>query len=251
MKNLTVIFFMVFALVLGSALNAQNVEDIKFGSSVENNAIVGEASHFPNEVEKVYCWLLVTGGEGKTITLKWYHENKFMTEVTLEITYNRMRTYGFKTIAGNGGTWKVDVMDEGGKTLRSAEFTVAGGSTRSKGVASSSGSVTGVADGTMKIAGMKFGSGVESNEVVGEATLFSSSTEQVYCWLLVTGGEGQSLTIKWYLNNNLVSEVPLDIKFNRMRTYGYKTIAGMKGEWKVEIVGPSGVVMQTGTFTTN
>lgn len=231
-------------------LRAQNIEDMKFGTSVENNVIVGESKVFPNDVEKVYCWLLVTGGEGKTLTIKWYYENKFLNDVVLELPYNRMRTYAFKTIAGNGGNWRVDVLDESGKTLRSGDFTVSGGSSAT-GIKSTSGSVSGVADGSMKIADMKFGTGIENNEVVGEATIFSTSTEQVYCWLLVLGGEGQSVTVKWYFNNNLVGEIPLDIRFNRMRTYAYKTIAGMKGEWKVEVVGPSGVVMQTGTFTTN
>ncbi len=251
MKRLTAAFALLIALLFVVGLNAQTVEDMKFGTGVENNAVTGEASHFPNETEKVYCWLLVTGGEGKTITLKWYHESKFMSDVSLEITYNRMRTYGFKTISGNGGAWKVDVVDEGGNTLKSAEFTIAGEAKSSGGESSSSGSVAGVADGTMKIVEMKFGTSVDNNEIVGEATLFSTSTEQVYCWIRVTGGEGQTLNVKWYLNNNLTTEVPLDIKYNSMRTYAYKTIAGMKGEWKVEIVGPSGVVMQTGTFTTN
>ncbi len=250
MKHYAVVFIMLISLMTVS-LNAQTVEDMKFGTGVENNAITGEASNFPNDVEKVYCWLLVTGGEGKTVTLKWYHDGKFLSDVSLEITYNRMRTYGFKSIYGNGGSWKVDVVDESGNTLKSSEFTVAGEARSSGGGSASSGSVTGAADGTMKIADMKFGTGVENNDIVGEATLFSSATEQVYCWMRVTGGEGQSLTVKWYLNNNLTTEVPLDIKYNSMRTYAYKTIAGMKGEWKVEIVGPSGVVMQTGTFTTN
>lgn len=243
------LFLFAFIFMANMAQAQITIDAMKFGTGVENNQIVGESNTFPNDVEKVYCWLKVLNGEGKTITLKWYNNDVFLSSVPLEITYNSMRTYGFKTIYGNGGNYKVDVVDEDGKVLQSGEFSVAGGS--NAGAKSTSGSVSGVADGTVKVVDMKFGTGVENNEVVGEATTFDASVEAVYCWMRVTGGEGQQITVKWYFNNVAAGEVSLDINYNSMRTYSYKKINGQKGEWKAEIVGPSGVVMQTGTFTTN
>jgi len=97
---------------------------------------------------------------------------------------------------------------------------------------------------------MKFGTGVEKNEVIGEGTSFPASTEKVFCWLKVLNGENQTLTAKWYLNDVWISDVPLEIISNAMRTYSAKTIAGNKGTWKVDIANDKGEVMQSGSFTT-
>lgn len=233
--------------VMVSSLRAQMaVEDMKFGTGVESNVVSGEAQSFPNNVDKVYCWIKVTGGQGKTVTMKWYHDDKMLSEVPLEVAYATMRTYSYKTIFGNGGNWRVDVTDESGAVLRSGQFTVEGSATTGATETASGGE-----DGDIKIVDLKFGTGVENLEVTGEGTMFPASTEKVYCWLKVAGGQGKSITVKWFLNGSPSGEVPLDLKYNSMRTYSYKTIYGNKGEWKVDVVGPSGAVLQSASFTTN
>jgi hypothetical protein len=159
-----------------------------------------------------------------------------------------MRTYSYKTIYGNGGNWRVDIVDDAGTVIKSGSFTVEGGSTTG-----STETVTGgeTGDGDLKIVDLKFGTGIENMEVTGEGSMFPSSTEKVYCWLKATGGQGKTITIKWYFNGSASGEVPLELKYNSMRTYSYKTIYDNKGEWKVDVVGPSGSILQSAAFTTN
>jgi len=172
--------------------------------------------------------------------MKWYRDNVFLSDVTLEITSNNMRTYAYKTIFGNGGTYKVEIVDDGGNVLQTGEFVVTGGSSMS-----ASGS-----DGLI-IEALKFGTAVEKSEIVGEATSFSASTDKVYCWLKVTGGDSKTIILRWYYNNAFSNDVPLEIKSNSMRTYAFKTIAGNQGTWRVEVIGESGAVLQAASFTVN
>ncbi|MBL7959834.1 DUF2914 domain-containing protein [bacterium] len=214
------------------------IESIKFGTGVEKNDVVGESTSFSAENDKVYCWLRITGAQGKTVMVKWYRDNVFLSDVALEITSNNMRTYAYKTIFGNGGNYKVEIVDDGGNIMQTGEFVVSGGSV----------SAASATEGGLIIEDLKFGTGVEKSEIVGEATTFSAATDKVYCWVKVTGGDGKSITLKWYYNNTFMNDVLLEIKSNSMRTYAYKTIAGNQGDWRVEIVGSSGAVLQAASF---
>ena len=236
------IYLVILAWVLKSnGLFAQvSVESLKFGTDIEKSEVVGEGTSFSAETQKVYCWMRITGGQDKTVIMKWYRDNVFLSDVTLEITSNNMRTYAYKTIFGNGGTYKVEIVGEDGNVLQTGEFVVTGGTTLSE---SSSGNPI--------IEALKFGTGVEKSEVVGEATSFPVSTDKVYCWLKVTGGDNQILTLRWYYNNAFTNDVPLEIKSNSMRTYAFKTIAGNQGTWRVEVIGPAGAVLQAASFTIN
>ncbi|NUM80140.1 DUF2914 domain-containing protein [bacterium] len=108
-----------------------------------------------------------------------------------------------------------------------------------------------IANAQIKVDEIKLGTGVENKDIVGEATSFASTTEKVYCWMKLSGGsQGSSVTVKWYLNNSPAGEVPLEINGTPWRTYSFKTINGVKGDWKVEIVDATGNVLQTATFKT-
>lgn len=217
------------------------VESFKFGTNIEKNEVVGEATSFPAETEKIYCWMRITGAQGKTVMMKWYRDNVFLSDVALDISSNNMRTYAYKTIFGNGGNYKVEIVDDGGNILQTAEFVVTGGNT-----AAAAGNEDGIS-----IEALKFGTGVEKSEITGEATSFPASTDKVYCWLKVIGGDAKTVTVKWYYKDSFMSDVALDIKSNSMRTYAFKTIAGNQGEWRVEIAAPSGAVLQAASFTVN
>ncbi len=108
-----------------------------------------------------------------------------------------------------------------------------------------------VANAQVEVTDMKFGTGVENHEVVGESAAFPASTETVYCWMRVTGAAGKTLMAKWFLNDNLLSEVPIEVKYSPTRTYSSKTIAGNKGTWKVELYDDTNKMVKSGTFTTN
>lgn len=243
MRTILICLAAVFLLLIktDSAATQIAVEGVKFGTGVEKNEVVGEATSFSAETEKVFCWFRITGAQGKTVMVKWYRNDVFVSETPLEIISNNMRTHAYKTIYGNGGTYRVDVIDDEGKVIQSSQFLVTGGTTESAKVSGP--------DGDLQIESLKFGTGVEKSEVVGEANAFPASTEKVYCWLKVVGGNEKTVTVKWYFKNVFMNDVPLEIKSNLMRTYAVKTIAGNRGEWRVEVVSPSGAVLQAAAFT--
>lgn len=105
------------------------------------------------------------------------------------------------------------------------------------------------AAGALAVAAAGIGTGVESLQLVGEAASFPSTVGKLFCWTKVTGGAGQSIVHAWHFNGEKVSEVTLPLRFDSVRTYSYKTIApDMKGAWKVDVLGPDGVLLKTVEF---
>ena len=105
-------------------------------------------------------------------------------------------------------------------------------------------------EGGAQVADAKLGTGVQDREPQRVATSFKPDVGKVYCWTKVTGAEGGEITHVWYKGDEKMGEVKLPIKFASTRTWSAKTIpAEGKGDWKVEVLGPDGAVLQTLTFT--
>jgi len=105
-------------------------------------------------------------------------------------------------------------------------------------------------EGGAQVADAKLGTGVQDREPQGVATSFKPDVGKVYCWTKVTGAEGGEITHVWYKGDEKMTEVKLPIKYASTRTWSAKTIpADGKGDWKVEVLGPDGTVLQTLTFT--
>ncbi len=141
-----------------------------------------------------------------------------------------------------------------GKTNTTTAVNTSSSSNASASVTKNVSAAASVSGGTiagMKVESLKFGTGVASMEVTGEAINFSGTADKVYCWMRVTGGQGKSVKVKWFLNDNFLGETPLDIKSNSMRTYAYRTVTGKKGAWKVEIVDTSGALLHSAGFVVN
>lgn len=109
--------------------------------------------------------------------------------------------------------------------------------------------ISGVTSNGMKVEAFKFGVGVNQMEIVGEGTSFSGNAGKVYCWMRVSGGQGRFVKIRWYHNGTNIGDVQLDIKYNPMRTYAYRTVTGRQGTWTVEVVDPSGTILHSANFT--
>jgi hypothetical protein len=97
---------------------------------------------------------------------------------------------------------------------------------------------------------MEIASNVENREPVGIAASFPATQEKVYCFLEFQNVSAEtSVSVVWTLGANEMGKVPLTIKpFSKFRTWAYKSIGGMKGDWKVEVVDASGAVLKSGTF---
>ncbi len=110
--------------VNGALGHGMRVESLKFGSSVDKMEIVGEGVSFSGGSDKVYCWMKISGGQGKAVKVKWYRNGNSLGETQLDIKSNSMRTYAYRTVTGKKGDWKVEIADPSGAILHSAGFTV-------------------------------------------------------------------------------------------------------------------------------
>jgi hypothetical protein len=93
---------------------------------VEARAPVGEGKAFGTDVGELSAYTQVEGVTQPTrITHVWYHGDKEMYRRTIEIPQNGWRLWTSKKIAPSWtGPWKVEVLDEGGRTLTTLEFTI-------------------------------------------------------------------------------------------------------------------------------
>jgi hypothetical protein len=120
------VFLLVAGIFASRVVQAQEIQvvDAKLGTAVENREIVGADTAFAKDIEKVFCWMKISGGEGKQITVRWSYQNEQTDEVSLDLKYPTMRTYCNKTIAGREGDWKVEIVDPTGKVLKELHFTI-------------------------------------------------------------------------------------------------------------------------------
>jgi len=109
-----------------TAVVSVNIDQILFGTGIENREAIGVDTVFTADVGNVYCWVLATGAEGETqISFVWYHGDEQVAEVNVPVRSARWRCWTSKTIMPDmTGTWKVEIKDEAGKVLESASFQV-------------------------------------------------------------------------------------------------------------------------------
>lgn len=102
----------------------------------------------------------------------------------------------------------------------------------------------------LTIARMEIAGGVENREPVNVAATFPATQERVYVFLEFKNVPAETaVNVVWTLGLNEMGNVPLTIKpYTKFRTWAYKTIGGMKGEWKVEIKDAAGAVLKSATF---
>ncbi len=92
---------------------------------------------------------------------------------------------------------------------------------------------------------------IEERMPVGEGDQFGSDVERVYLWTRVTGAETE-LTLRhvWLYEGKEIADVALTVKGSPWRTYSYKSmIPKWTGSWEVKVVGETGDVLLSKTFT--
>ena len=92
---------------------------------------------------------------------------------------------------------------------------------------------------------------VEDKEPVGIVNMFPAVTEKVYCFLEARNiVEDTMISFVWYHNEDSKATVTLPLgKSRRWRTYSSKKLAGLKGDWKVELQDAEGNVVDSVTFS--
>jgi hypothetical protein len=102
---------------------------------VEEREPVDIDTVFPSDVGKLFAYTKVTEVDHPTrITHVWYFGEREMARVELPVNSSGWRTWSSKKILpGWTGNWKVEVLDENGKVVKTMEFRIGspatGGST--------------------------------------------------------------------------------------------------------------------------
>jgi len=97
---------------------------------------------------------------------------------------------------------------------------------------------------------MEVAGSVENREPVGIAASFPASQEKVFCYVeLKDVSKDAAITFVWTLGANEMGKVSQQVKkSSRWRTWANKSIAGMKGDWKVDVLDESGAVLKSAAF---
>ena len=92
------------------------------------------------------------------------------------------------------------------------------------------------------VARLVVGTGVENREPTGVAETFPASTGKVYCFLEATNiAKDTEVSLVWCLGGKEMWKISLPLKMGpRWRTHAFKSLGGLKGDWKVEIKDATG-----------
>jgi hypothetical protein len=103
----------------------------------------------------------------------------------------------------------------------------------------------------LTISRMEIAASVENREPVGIAATFPATQEKVYCYLEFKDvPQDTTITYVWTLGQNHMGTVTQQVKkSSRWRTWANKSLGGMKGDWKVDVLDASGAVLKSAMFT--
>lgn len=89
---------------------------------------------------------------------------------------------------------------------------------------------------------------VSEREPVAAGTVFNVTDEKVWCWSRIVDGKGTTVKHVYYHNDKKVREISLAVGSNNFRTWSWKNLHGMTGNWKVEIQDENGKVLHSIAF---
>jgi len=94
------------------------------------------------------------------------------------------------------------------------------------------------------------GTGVENREPTGVAETFPASTEKVYCFLDATNiAKDTEVSFVWSLGGKEMGKISLPLKMGpKWRTRAFKSLGGLKGDWKIEIKDAAGNLVKDVKF---
>jgi len=112
-------------------------------------------------------------------------------------------------------------------------------------------SLAGMVYAAVTLERMDVAGGLENKQPTGIAASFPATQEKVYCYIeLRNVPEDTTITYVWTLGLNEMAKVTQNVKkSNRWRTWCSKSLGGMKGDWKVDVLDASGAVLKSATFT--
>jgi hypothetical protein len=93
-------------------------------TGIENKEPVGAGEVLPAGTEKAFCFLEAGSiTDDTTATFVWYFSGKEVSRTSVNLKKGeRWRTYASKSLRGQKGEWKVDVLDAAGSVVSSVKF---------------------------------------------------------------------------------------------------------------------------------
>jgi hypothetical protein len=100
------------------------------------------------------------------------------------------------------------------------------------------------------VARLVVGTGVENREPTGVAETFPASTEKIYCFLEATNiAKDTEVSLVWSLGGKEMWKMNLPLKMGqKWRTNAFKSLRGLKGDWKIEIKDAAGNMVKDVKF---
>jgi len=103
----------------------------------------------------------------------------------------------------------------------------------------------------LTISRMEISAGVMDRTPLDIGTTYPASQEKVYCYLEFKDVKKETIVnVVWMLGQNVMDKIPLTIKPSpKFRTWTSKTINGMRGEWKVDVLDDNDNLLKSATFS--
>ncbi len=103
-----------------------SIEEAVICRDVIDRAPVEPGDVFPVGLEKLFCFIRITGVQGEAeITHNWYYGENLVASVALPVRSVNWRTFSSKKIpAESTGEWRVEVVDGNGSILKKIIFLI-------------------------------------------------------------------------------------------------------------------------------
>jgi len=90
---------------------------------------------------------------------------------------------------------------------------------------------------------------IKDRKPVNIGTTFPASQDRVYCYLELSDvARDQRITYAWTMGRDTERITQRIKQSKRWRTWAFKSVAGRKGDWKVDVLDESGKKLGSRTF---
>jgi hypothetical protein len=126
MRSLVTTLLLIFAAAIPVFAEGIEITELVITSKiVKGNPVDSIKQLSSNSDKNLYCFTRLVAPEGGEENIKhlWYKGDEKVAEYTLPVKGQKWRTYSKKRILkGSAGEWRVDVVDESGKLLKTVKF---------------------------------------------------------------------------------------------------------------------------------
>ena len=100
-----------------------------------------------------------------------------------------------------------------------------------------------------EVARATFATGIANREPSGVFTSLKNDVEQAFHFTELRGMAGRTITHRWEWNDQVMAEIPFEVKGQRWRVFSSKNLdPNWLGEWSVFVVDESGRILSTARF---